>query len=161
MFKYFQQRRLKQLFGQYVPDELIDNADDEDYLGLKEQDIYFILIKIDNIVQNGTTPTLSKIIDLAMEHNALVEQIMGPIVLLSYGLLKNELDTEKKDKLISKIMSSNNDNVAIVHGKQRAYAGNTGNNYRCSYGTVLNNISTLLIELGSLNYGKSKEIQQA
>lgn len=165
MLKYFQSRKLKRLFSQYVPitlvEEVMNNDESEEYLDLKQYDVYFILIKTHEIVQNERTPVLSSIINKSTEHGALVEHLMGSIVLLSYGLLNNKIDYEKKDKLINEIVSENPNNVAIVHGLQYTYAGNVGNNIRCSYGTILNNISTILTELGKLNFGDIKEIPKA
>lgn len=165
MFDYFRKLELKRLFGKYVSNEeiveILNSENNDDYLKLKEQEIYFILLKIKNVVENNKTPTLSKIIEQSSEHGAILEQIMGPIVLLSYGTLKSTISEPVIIKLINELLSKNKNEVAIVHGRQKAYVGNAGNNHRCTYGTMLNNISAILTELGNLNYGESKEIKQA
>lgn len=158
MFSFFRKKSLKKLFSLYTSD--IDKllGEGSDYLALKKKEIYFILIKIKDVVQNNRTPALSDVIDLCIENGASVEQIMGPVVLISFGTISAPSSLEMKDKLI-KALSTNN--IAIVHGKQYAYVGNAGNNKRLSYGIVLNNISSILIELGKLNYGETKEINDA
>jgi hypothetical protein len=126
---------------------------------LTKTTVDFILIKIREHPLESFLECLEAIMDTALQNEALVEQVMSSLVLITYGVTEAVPPSEEKRKrLANELIEHHGENVALIEGRQETLAGRYGGPFRATFGSIIQNLWGLLGKLAELDYGEAKMV---
>ena len=153
------EEQIRKVFEKYLSEETMDAIMNAEIPNLTEATVDFILVKIRDHPLECFLEHLEAVINTALENEALVEQVLSSLVLITYGATDVFPPSEEKRKRLAKeLIERYGGSVAVVEGRQKTLAGIYGGFARATFGSIIQDVWDLLEELAALDYGESKEV---
>ena len=86
---WIERRKLKKAFGEYIDpriiDRLIDDPDSIPLLKTSPKNVDYLIILIRDEDLNNLSPIIGKAIDIALESDAIVQEICSSLIVFTFG----------------------------------------------------------------------------
>lgn len=157
-------RHLREVFGRYVPPEVLDMALDEFGQQPRPPKSWrgaYVLLQVRDTDLNSVSDRLDSAIDILSRRGGYVTDLMSSLVLTTFGLplVDDDLDKARSQqtKAVARLISEFNQDIRLVYGTAECLAGNVGASQHMNFGILLPGIADKLSTLLSLEFGKSAE----
>jgi hypothetical protein len=160
--EYLQKRKVRKLFGQYIPSEKIDAILREDGISsnLEENEIDVIIAMTGGETPESISSRMGEIAEVGIEYDAVVDHLIPPFVILVYGVLPfSSCDQKTPEKLIEALLKKFQNEIKVVYLRGRGKYGNIGGPSRFSYTFIMPQFTSALSSILSLPFGQVKVIK--
>ena len=126
---------------------------------LEYRKIEFVLVRVHDHPLKAVPKRIRHVVDIALEHGAIVESITSSLVVLTFGIVESADDPARsREAVVPAVHDGLQGFVSVVHGHRRALVGNFGNAERQSFGSLLPGFNGLLKALMELDIGGVHEV---
>ncbi len=151
---------------------------------LARASVDFLLVKLDEQPFDQLPWCIRQAVDAALEGGALVEHMLGSVLVISYGATPSCPPSEEKRRALALRLASSElftvtqrpaltwsspgsalpeagdvrPRAAVLHGRQETLTGLFGGQVRQTFGCLLRNLPALLSDLAAMEIGAVKEI---
>jgi hypothetical protein len=156
-----QKEQMRRVFEKYTSEATMQAITSAEMKvpNLTETTVDFILVKIREHPLESFLECLEAIMDTALQKEALVEQVISSLVLITYGATGAvPLSEKKRKRLANELIEQHGENVALIEGRQETLAGRYGGPLRATFGSIIQDLWDLLAKLAELDYGESKTV---
>ena len=161
---YFEMRKMRQLFGRYLPDDTVEKILNEGQSGsgkMKPAKIEFVFILLrDDVSAEDLSKQVGIATTLCLDFEATVSDICGPLVIAVFNFPRLVPEaSEKRLILARKIRAELGERVKLVHGSAQAQTGNFGADPRCTFSFTFPGFGKALATLTQLDFGEISEFK--
>ena len=159
MLNFFAKRRLKKQLSEYLDPEavrdVLDGRMDTAKIHSGRIEFIFAFVRADSLEQ--LAQRIGLVADAGMEHDALVHDIIGPMVVMAYGTLRPGEPSGSRQQLVGHWQQQFGADIKIVHGAADGHFGNFGSDKRMSFTFTFPHFDQALATLGRLEFGRTEE----
>jgi len=163
MLKFFAKRKLIKELSAYLDPQAVQDLFDgrtPDALQIRSGRIEFVFlfVRADSPQQLGDR--IGLVADTGMEHNAVVHNVVGPMVVIAFGTLRaEEYSPTSRTELVSRLRERFGKDIKIVHGAADGHFGPFGSKNYLAFTFTFPQFDTALATLGRLEFGQTEELR--
>ena len=117
----------------------------------------FVLVRADRPEQLAERVGL--VADTGIEHEAIVHDLVGPMVVMSFGTLQPvQRSPAPRAELVAHLQERFGSDIRIVHGATHGHFGLFGSDKRISFTFTFAHFDKALAALGRLEFGQTEEL---
>jgi hypothetical protein len=152
---------IKKAFTKYVDEDVIDRVlnGSQELPPLETKQIDFAIVLVDDRDPNECSSIIYKAIGIINKYEGMVDSIVGPFILVLFGVPVPQPEARSKRKELVKALSEAiGEEASIVHGHSECLVGTLGGESRMSYTALIPGFKEILGRLANLDYGSVLEI---
>ena len=157
---FLETRRVRRAFERMVSPETVEALlqDREARQPLKAGCIEFILTFVGGANPAEVAERVGKVADLALAHEAVVHDIVGPLVIIAFGTSPSESPKPgSRASLLGALRGQLAGELKILHGAADGHYGLFGGNTRMAYTFLVPHFDKMLGNLSRLKFGEVEE----
>ena len=159
MLNFFAKRKSEKQLSEYLNPravrDVLDGHTDTAKIHSGRIEFIFALVRADNPEQ--LAQRIGLIADAGIEHQALVHDLIGPMVVMAFGTLRPGEPSGSRQQLVSHLQQQFGADIKIVYGAADGHYGNFGSEKRLAFTFTFPRFDQALATLGRLEFGRTEE----
>ncbi len=160
MLDFFAKRKVRKQLSEYLSPEAVQDVLDGralDMLKIHSGRIEFIFAFVRADSPEHLAERIGLVADAGIEHNAMVHDLVGPMVVMAYGTLRPGEPSGSREQLVSHLQQQFAADIKIVHGAADGHFGSFGSEKRLAFTFSFLRFDHALATLGRLEFGRTEE----
>ena len=161
MRDFFAKRRVRKQLNEYISPELVRDALEGRALDMPKIHsglIEFIFVFARAETAQQLAERVGRVADAGIEREAVVHNLIGPMVVMAFGTLRETQSSGSRQQLVSDLQQQFGADIKIVHGATDGHFGSFGNKNRLAFTFTFPHFDRALAALGRLEFGLTEEL---
>jgi hypothetical protein len=160
MFNFFAKRKLTRQLGKWLSPELVQEVLDGRALQTPKIragriEFIFVFVRAESVEQ--LAERTGAVVDAGMEHEAVVYNVVGPMVVMAFGAHGPPPSPSSRSRLVGRMREKLGTTIKIVHGAEDGHFGLFGSEKFLAFTFTFPGFDHALATLGRLEFGQTEE----